>query len=292
MSIYCTYLTVYKGNKLPPFYIGSTSINKIKMGYKGSVKSDKYMELWKHELKHYPMLFSTRIISIHDTREAAYIKESKLQKQLSVVSSPLYINMTDVTTNKIGNYVRTKKIREKMSASRKLFNATHQAPKKTKEQKDLSYTNAKEYWEPSLGDRTQQFIYKAGIIHQGRYDYSSVCYTNSDSLVDIICPTHGIFKQRPSAHLRGSACPHCWTERKQELHKKDKDVFISQATAVHGTKFVYDEVVYQNTKTPVIIICPIHGPFTQRPEKHLMGCGCKKCSHRNRKSNIKQVYHL
>lgn len=24
--IYCTYLTIYTGNKLPPFYIGSTSI--------------------------------------------------------------------------------------------------------------------------------------------------------------------------------------------------------------------------------------------------------------------------
>ena len=31
--MYCVYLTIYRGNKLPPFYIGYSSINKIKAGY-------------------------------------------------------------------------------------------------------------------------------------------------------------------------------------------------------------------------------------------------------------------
>ena len=31
--MYCVYLTIYTGNKLPPFYIGSTSLKKINKGY-------------------------------------------------------------------------------------------------------------------------------------------------------------------------------------------------------------------------------------------------------------------
>ena len=92
--IYCTYLTLYRGNKLPPFYIGSSSIKRVKNGYHGSVQSRKYNNIWKAELKNNPNLFETVIISTHFTREDALNKEYKLQKQLNVVSSPLYINLS------------------------------------------------------------------------------------------------------------------------------------------------------------------------------------------------------
>lgn len=50
-TIYCTYLTTYFGNKLPMFYIGSTSVSKIKNGYRGSVSSKQYKTVWMKELK-------------------------------------------------------------------------------------------------------------------------------------------------------------------------------------------------------------------------------------------------
>jgi hypothetical protein len=81
--IYCTYLTVYKGNKLPPFYIGSTSVVKINNGYRGSVKSKKYKEIWKSELKNNPNLFTTKIVTIHDSRQEALDKEDLLHKKLN-----------------------------------------------------------------------------------------------------------------------------------------------------------------------------------------------------------------
>lgn len=43
---YCVYHTTYIGNKLPPNYIGSTSVEKIKKGYYGSVKSKSYKSIW------------------------------------------------------------------------------------------------------------------------------------------------------------------------------------------------------------------------------------------------------
>lgn len=94
MDIYVTYLISYKGNKLPPFYIGSTNLSKIQSGYMGSVKSKHYKDIWKSELKDNPHLFSIKIISTHSTREEATRKEYRFQSTLNVMKSPLYVNMS------------------------------------------------------------------------------------------------------------------------------------------------------------------------------------------------------
>ena len=93
MNIYVVYLTTYFGSKLPPFYIGSTRLDKIQSGYRGSVMSLKYRTLWKSELTSNPNLFSTKVISTHPTRKDAYQMELKLQLRLNVVNNPMYINM-------------------------------------------------------------------------------------------------------------------------------------------------------------------------------------------------------
>lgn len=55
--------------------------------------------------------------------------------------------------------------------------------------------------------------------------------------------------------------------------------WITRARAVHGDKYDYSQVVYVNTDTPVTIICPRHGPFSQPPKEHsIHGCGCRQCA--------------
>lgn len=93
-NIYCTYLTVYYGNKLPPFYIGSSSIHKVETGYHGSVSSRLYKKVWKSELKTNPSQFKTFIITTHSTRELAYLTEKKIQTTFNVIHNPLYINQS------------------------------------------------------------------------------------------------------------------------------------------------------------------------------------------------------
>ena len=92
MSIYCTYITFYRGNKLPPFYIGSTSVERINSGYRGSVRSKEYKEIWELEIKENPHLFSTKILNRFNERKLARDKEDKLHRQLDVVKNPLYTN--------------------------------------------------------------------------------------------------------------------------------------------------------------------------------------------------------
>ena len=91
--IYCTYLTVYTGNKLPPFYLGSTSVDNINKGYRGSVKSQRYQLIWKQELYDHPDLFKTIILTRHETRQEAMERELIFHEAFSVARNPLYINM-------------------------------------------------------------------------------------------------------------------------------------------------------------------------------------------------------
>jgi len=61
-----------------------------------------------------------------------------------------------------------------------------------------------------------KFIYKSNKIHRNKYDYSKVVYVNSRTAINIICPIHGSFFQKPHEHLRGHGCRLCNTHSKNE----------------------------------------------------------------------------
>ncbi len=65
---------------------------------------------------------------------------------------------------------------------------------------------------------TEDFIEKANIKHDFKYDYSLVNYINAFAEVEIICPIHGSFPQTPSNHLQSHGCPSCgYTTSKSEI---------------------------------------------------------------------------
>lgn len=90
--MFVVYLTVYKGDRLPPFYIGSTSQENFDSGYRGSVRSKQYMKIWEEELRQHPHLFSSVVLSTHDTREEAFEAELANQMIVGIPKSPFFIN--------------------------------------------------------------------------------------------------------------------------------------------------------------------------------------------------------
>ena len=120
---------------------------------------------------------------------------------------------------------------------------------------------------------TQEFINRAERVHNNKYNYSLVEYENSKTKVKIICDKHGMFEQRPNDHIQGKGCIMC-----AGIKKKSNKEFITIATAVHGNKFNYNLVEYKRMNVKVKIICQSHGEFEQRPEDHIKGFGCSKCS--------------
>ena len=130
---------------------------------------------------------------------------------------------------------------------------------------------------------TIDFVNRAILKHQNKYNYDKVNYVNIDSKVIITCGTHGDFKQIPANHLNGSGCVEC--NRK----KKTSQEFVEKANKTHNYKFNYDKVVYVNSYTKVIITCKKHGDFQQLPANHLKGFGCSECSGLKKKTSQKFI---
>ena len=115
---YCVYHTTYSGTLLPQNYIGSTSTdNVLNKNYHGSVESNRYKSIWLSEIKLHPELFSTVIVSYHDTRSNAMYKELQVQKILNVVKSDLFINRAYASVNGFGDTIYTPE--EKATSSKK-----------------------------------------------------------------------------------------------------------------------------------------------------------------------------
>lgn len=90
---YVTYLVKYNGIFLPPYYIGSTSEEKILSGnYFGSIVSKRWKYIFDLENKYNRHLFSVEILTFHDTRKEALKKELEIQVKNNVVKSCDYFN--------------------------------------------------------------------------------------------------------------------------------------------------------------------------------------------------------
>lgn len=66
--------------------------------------------------------------------------------------------------------------------------------------------------------------------------------------------------------------------------------FIIKANKVHNYKYDYSKSIYVCSRTPVNIICPIHGTFQKTPQDHVViKCGCSKCFF-DKKRNTKEEF--
>jgi hypothetical protein len=55
--------------------------------------------------------------------------------------------------------------------------------------------------------------------------------------------------------------------------------FIEKSNKKHNYRYNYDNSVYINNQTKLIITCAIHGDFMQKPVSHyIQGCGCPLCA--------------
>ena len=124
---------------------------------------------------------------------------------------------------------------------------------------------------------TIEFINKANLIHNNKYDYSLVEYINSKTEIKIICPEHDDFKQTPRSHIYNkSGCPMC------SGRLKTTKLFIKESCEIHGQIYDYSLVEYVNSTTNVKIICKKHGEFNLTPNGHLCGVGCPRCAGKNK----------
>lgn len=120
------------------------------------------------------------------------------------------------------------------------------------------------------------FINQAKIIHNNKYTYDKTVYNLSSEKVIITCPLHGDFLQNASSHLMGCGCNRCARYITGLKLRVGKEIILERFKTKHGDFYTYN--IDENVKTNdyIEIVCPSHGLFTQKVEKHFSH-GCSKC---------------
>jgi hypothetical protein len=132
------------------------------------------------------------------------------------------------------------------------------------------------------------FIKMAQEKHGDKYDYSKVVMNGMSRHIIIGCKVHGDFNQAPSNHLHTSGCNKCGivartgitktiVRKDQKAAPRKLEDFIAKAIEVHGDKYDYSKTVFNGIKEECIIICKIHGEFSQILNNHLNNHGCREC---------------
>jgi len=113
------------------------------------------------------------------------------------------------------------------------------------------------------------WVVRALDLHDHKYDYSQVEYTGAHDDVTIVCPIHGPWTMKATAHINAKiGCTQC-------LYM---DKFIQKARRVHGARYDYSKLTWSNDPTKTYtIVCREHGPFEMTPRRHLAGMHCHAC---------------
>lgn len=122
---------------------------------------------------------------------------------------------------------------------------------------------------------TETFIAKAKEVHGEKYDYSQSVYTRRRDKIEIYCNSCKVlFSQEAGSHLRGCGHKLCGTTKPSDTLES----FINKSKAKHKNRYTYEHTNYVNSRTPVIVTCPIHGNFSIVPSYHVRGTNCPRCS--------------
>jgi hypothetical protein len=123
-------------------------------------------------------------------------------------------------------------------------------------------------------------------------------HTNPSSIYDelsITCNEHQhSFNSSASKHLTSKfgCCSKCLSDDRIRKQTLDDSSVIERFNMVHDFTYSYDNVRYRGLQENVTITCKEHGEFEQRPDNHLAGKGCSKCSSLMSKGQQQLVEYL
>lgn len=124
-----------------------------------------------------------------------------------------------------------------------------------------------------------QFIKRIEVLFQDQFDYSLLTYKDAHTNVDLICKKcKKIESKAPSVWYRGFGCLNC-QDKSDNPKKITKEQFIERSKLIHGEKYDYSKIVFEDMYLEVEIICSIHGIFKQKPSIHLYAkSNCPECN--------------
>lgn len=121
----------------------------------------------------------------------------------------------------------------------------------------------------------RQRLYK---VHGDRYGYEKIGERRNGKIT-LVCQTHGDFRASLSNLLHNqSGCPECGRLEAGRKARLPYDEYVRRFREVHGDRFEYGEIYYNESTARVAVKCATHGWFDQVVQDHLKGAGCSVCS--------------
>lgn len=139
----------------------------------------------------------------------------------------------------------------------------------------------------------QNNLYKRAIERSNKSEYQFVSkradITNNTSIIDYLCPIHGLQKMRINNFISGEGCPECNKESSRKRYRLREDEVKNRITQYGSTLLNSNEYINQDCKN-LKVVCPACGAtfltslsnFTQHE-----GQLCKICSHNESKGETK-----
>ena len=173
---FCTYITYYSGTKLPPYYIGHSSVEKVKSGYHGSVSSKEYKKIYLKELIDNPELFKTEIIETFKTKREAEHAEGIEQRKVNAANNPLYMNKNNHLSAIIleqTEKTRTKLTKEQQSKNKRIIEKVKKLEdREHKTQLQIENIVVKPKWERNK--KKEKFLENSKYIPKSVINYEKI----------------------------------------------------------------------------------------------------------------------
>lgn len=151
----------------------------------------------------------------------------------------------------------------------------------------------------------ENFIKKANIKYNNKFDYSKFEYINAKTKSTIICPIHGEFLQNPDKHLSSKySCKMCEKVLKNKQDKRgipninkriSKKEFEQMFYEKYGLnyKLILDDNYSGVCGGVVDVMCNEHGIIKFNPRNmRNISCPCFECSNRNRAKSKTKPYEI
>jgi hypothetical protein len=88
----------------------------------------------------------------------------------------------------------------------------------------------------------KEFVQRSEKIHGNKFHYNKFTFKDIFSVVEIECPKHGSFIQKPRDHYRGSGCPKCNSSRGETLVR----LILEKHNIVYDEQKKFEDLIHKN----------------------------------------------
>lgn len=124
----------------------------------------------------------------------------------------------------------------------------------------------------------EEWVQKAREVHGDFYEYKKIYVADGETVLNLVCPTHGEFTQRAAQHIKGQGCRLCGIGKQGAAKRQTTNEVLDRVKAVDSEKTIL-EVFHSPSGWRYRGVCEKHGEFVSDVGNYIYGTKhyCGKC---------------